>query len=139
MAALDSADGSRMASARRVARGLIGRLSIEAGHEAAIVTFSGRALPMAPWTDDWRAIDAILDDISPYALRPTGSDWDAALRTTLDLSSNATPGTPPTTIVFLTDGEVGQQPSEETIDRLIRSGWRVAFVTFGDDRAPGDF
>jgi Ca-activated chloride channel family protein len=139
MEAQDSAEGTRLATAKILARGLISRLALEKGAKASLVAFSGRAVPMAPWTDDWRALDSIVADAGTNSLRPTGSDWNAALAALpYDNSSESTTKTRvATTVLILSDGEAGRQPTDAAIERLEQAGWKVILATFGSAEQPG--
>ncbi len=139
MSAGDAAEGSRLAAAGKMARGLISRLSLEPGARAAIVRFSGRAVPESGWTDDWQSLEAIVNETRTDTIRPTGSDWDAALRAVsnagTDDESISTKAA--THVVFLTDGETSHEPADDITEELAGRKWRLHFVTFGDDAAPG--
>lgn len=138
MSVVDTANGSRLASAVRLARGLIDRLSFESGATAAVLRFSGRVIPQSGWTQDWSGLSEIIEETDAYSIRPTGSDWDAALRAvanSADIRDSADRFD--THIVFLTDGEPSQQPGEDVVKELIRRKWKLHFVTFGDDAPPG--
>lgn len=140
MSAGDAAEGSRLAAAGKMARGLIGRLSLEPGARAAIVRFSGRAIPESGWTDDWQGLEAIVNETGTDMIRPTGSDWDEALRAASNAGADddRTVATNVAThVVFLTDGETSREPSDDIAEELVRRKWRLHFVTFGDDASPG--
>ncbi len=140
MAATDASGGSRVAAASRVAQGLIGRLSVDSGARAAIVRFSGRAVPQSGWSDDWEALESIIEETDSHAIRPTGSDWDAALRTSLAFETDQDGESSlqvDTHLIVLTDGEASREPGEDVIDTISKRNWRTTFVTFGDDTLPG--
>lgn len=140
MAAADAAGGSRISAASQLAKGLIGRLSLDPSARGAIVRFSGRAIAQSGWTEDWRALESIVEETDPYAIRPTGSDWDAALRTALEFETvrvDAMDSKIGTHLIVLTDGESSQEPGKDVIESIRDRKWRTTFVTFGDDQAPG--
>jgi|GEM_PF-6335923 len=139
MSAGDAAEGSRLAAAGKMARGLIGRLSLEPGARAAIVRFSGRAVPESGWTDDWQGLEEIVNETRTDMIRPTGSDWDAALRAVSNAMSDDQAGNTnvATHVVFLTDGEPSREPADDITEVLAGRKWRLHFVTFGDDASPG--
>ncbi|MBI1325262.1 VWA domain-containing protein [bacterium] len=140
MAAADSAGGSRLAAATKLAKSLIGRLSLDAGARGAIVRFSGRAVPQSGWTEDWNALESIVEETDLYAIRPSGSDWNSALRTSLEFGDdqgNERDSKVETHLIVLTDGEASREPDQEAIDSISNRKWLTTFVTFGDDQQPG--
>lgn len=139
MAARDAADGSRIRSARRLARGVIERLSLESGREAGIVAFSGRAVGLAPWTNDWNSLENIIDELETERIAPTGSSWKSAFETALEFyfKEEVIDSSSAGEIVMITDGEASEPPSDEQLQLLKNKGVRLSFITLGSDREPG--
>jgi Ca-activated chloride channel family protein len=140
MQARDAAGGSRFEAATRTGRRILGRLSLVSGARAGIVRFSGRAVPESGWSDDWQSLNSILEDSTTGSIRPTGSDWDSVIRTVLAFRNDSIEDSNaaiPSHVIFLTDGEWSQEPSEELIEECDQVGWKLDFITFGDDRMPG--
>ena len=139
MAARDTADGYRLKSARRLARGMIQRLSLEGGSQAGVIAFSGRAVGLSPWTSDWRTLETILEELEPDRIAPTGSSWESALNVALEfyLKSDDSSGAINTDVVMITDGEASEEPAAESLERFKPLKTPVHTITLGTDRPPG--
>lgn len=139
MGAIDTHHGSRLASSKRIANGLIQRLSLTTDRQASLSTFSGRAVGLSPWTKDWKSLDQIIESIEPNQIEPSGSNWESAFNSALEFYflPEITPTEIDQNIILITDGEASEPVSNETLKLLKDHNIRVHVMTLGTDRSPG--
>ena len=139
MAAIDTHYGSRLASSKRIANGLIQRLSLTTDRQASLSIFSGRAVGLSPWTKDWKSLDQIIESTEPNQIEPSGSNWESAFNSALEyyFRPENTSREIDHNIILITDGEASEPVSNETLKLLIDLNIRVHVMTLGTDRPPG--
>jgi Ca-activated chloride channel family protein len=117
---------SRLERARREVRGLLDAMR---GDRAALVAFAGSAREVAPLTSDRRALEALLERVSPDDNRQGGTDLSAALERALAMFDGRTGAHE--AVVMLTDGEDLAGEGLAMAAEAARRGIRVFVVGVG--------
>lgn len=139
MSAIDTAHGARLETAKRLTHGFLQQSSLLNNRQVALVAFSGRALGMSPWTNDWPALKEIVDDLESNRISPSGSNWEIAFQTVLELYFQVEQihRESELNIIMITDGEASEPLHPDTIHLLNQRGIHVHVITLGSDRPPG--
>lgn len=129
----EDVDPSRLERARRE---IVDLLAILEGDRVGVVLFAGQAIGRMPLTNDLKAIQWVLDDVSTEMFRAQGSDLGAALDVSRDLLSRDE-GKAGRAIVVFSDGETHEPDNaRRAAEDCAAAHIAVYTVGIGDAPAP---
>ncbi len=103
-----------------------------AGQRIGLLVFSSSAQLAVPLTTDYRALEELLDELSPASLPEAGTDFTAFLEEACDAFSQSDAAR--RILLVLSDGEDHGSGWKERLPRLIGEGVRVYAIGLGTER-----
>ncbi len=127
MEAVDSHSFSRLESAKRYARAILPNLS---GTDVCVVLAKGSGFVALPLTDDFEAVETLIDSLSPTLLTSAGSSIGNGIDCALDvLDLNGANSA----IWVFTDGDETDGKLEDALFRAAKKKVGVSLIGFGTE------
>lgn len=117
----------------RAKREIVDLLSMLEGDKVGLVAFSGSAFLQCPLTLDYSGYTIFLNALSPDYLPVGGSDFEAAIKTSLesfDKNSNSEKA-----IIFITDGEATSGDTMKAVKEAKDKGIKIFCIGVGGETA----